>query len=301
MLFAMAISKSLGKEIGHGNLTVAPWSAFNDVTEEVVEFADYQLAVRTYSQMLNDAQIEACMAAVTLPIRRWKWFIDPNGASDEVVQFVADNLNLPIEGEDDGPKRRAKGRFSHEKHLVHALQSLPFGHMYFEQLYDIRDDRAWLKKLAPRMPATISEIAVASDGGLEYIRQWPSGRTDMGNAWIVSGVLGLQAPKIPVDRLVAYVNDQVGGNWVGRSVLRSLFKNYTIKDRLLRVDAIKHERNGMGMPIVTTPEGASPAQIAQASALAQRYKTGEAAGGALPAGFELHLKGTEGSIPDTLA
>ena len=45
-----------------------------------------------------DAQIAALLLAFTLPIRRYGWYIDPNGARDEVIQLVADDLNLPIEG-----------------------------------------------------------------------------------------------------------------------------------------------------------------------------------------------------------
>jgi hypothetical protein len=49
--------------------------------------------------------------------------------------------------------------------------------------------------------------------------------------------------------LVAYVNDQEGDNWIGRSYLRPLFKHFVRKDRLLRVDAINAERNGPGVPL----------------------------------------------------
>jgi hypothetical protein len=83
------------------------------------------------------------------------------------------------------------------------------------------------------MPGTISEIQVARDGGLEYIRQYPSGQAGFGAK---TSLIGLQSPQIPVDRLVAYVNDQEGGRWIGSSYLRPLFKHFLRKDRLLRVD-----------------------------------------------------------------
>lgn len=53
---------------------------------------------------------------------------------------------------------------------------------------------------------------------------------------------GIQSPEIPVDRLVAYVNDQEAGNWLGSSWLRALYRHRLRKDRLLRVDAINAER-----------------------------------------------------------
>jgi hypothetical protein len=95
------------------------------------------------------------------------------------------------------------------------------------------------------MPATISEIQIARDGGLEYIRQHPSGQSGFSEK---TNLYALQSPQIPVDRLVAYVNDQEGGNWIGTSWLRPLYKHFLRKDRLLRVDAINAERNGAGVP-----------------------------------------------------
>jgi hypothetical protein len=42
------------------------------------------------------------LRAVTLPIRRTVWSIDPGGASDEVTRFVADNLGPAGPGADAG-------------------------------------------------------------------------------------------------------------------------------------------------------------------------------------------------------
>ncbi|TDB78748.1 hypothetical protein E1091_19625, partial [Micromonospora fluostatini] len=95
---------------------------------------------------------------------------------------------------------------------------------------------ARLRKLAERMPRTIERIEAAPDGGLVSVLQYSS-RT------------GGRAQPIPVSRLVAYVLDREGGNWLGRSVLRSCYKNWLIKDRLLRVQAQTIERNGMGVPL----------------------------------------------------
>ena len=95
---------ALETEIGHGNTGLVPWSAFSDVNETVPELT-WPDSIATYSKMRIDAQIASLLLAFTLPIRRYGWCIDPNGARDEIVEHVADDLNLPIEGQD--PKRRA--------------------------------------------------------------------------------------------------------------------------------------------------------------------------------------------------
>jgi hypothetical protein len=97
-----------------------------------------------------------------------------------------------------------------------------------------------------------------------------------------------------VERLVAYVNDQEAGNWLGVSYLRALFKHWLRKDRLLRVDAINAERNGAGIPLAYAPPNASKEQIQELSALARSYRAGESAGGALPNGSDLRFRRVEG-------
>jgi hypothetical protein len=85
-----------------------------------------------------------------------------SGAGDEVVEDVANDFNSPIEGQDPKPISRRRDRFSHDRHLFHALLMLSWGSMFFEQLYrfDETANRFRLRKLAPRMPGSISEIQV---------------------------------------------------------------------------------------------------------------------------------------------
>jgi hypothetical protein len=228
-------------------------------------------SINTYSQMRTDAQIASLLLAFTLPIRRYRWYIDPNGARDEVIENVATDFNLPIEGQDSKPVTRRRDRFSHDRHLFHALLMLTYGSMFFETVYrfDETASRFRLRKLAPRMPGSISEIQVARDGGLEYIRQYPSGQSGFSAK---TSLIAFQSPKIPVDRLVAYVNDQEASNWYGISYLRSLFKHWVRKDWLLRVDAINAERNGAGVPLAYAPPNATKDQITALSNLACSYR-----------------------------
>jgi hypothetical protein len=122
-------SKALETEIGHGNTGLIRWSAFGDVDEPVPELA-FPNSVTTYSRMRTDAQIASLLLAFTLPIRRYRWYVSPNGARDEVVEDVASNLSLPIEGQDDALVGRRRDRFSHDRHLFHALLNLVYGFMF---------------------------------------------------------------------------------------------------------------------------------------------------------------------------
>jgi hypothetical protein len=110
---------SLENEIGHGNAGLIPWSALGDVEENVPELIGLN-AVRTYNKMRQDAQIASLNLAFTLPIRRYRWVIEPNGARDQVVEWVAQNMSLPIAGQEDAPTGRRRDRFSHDRHLFHV-------------------------------------------------------------------------------------------------------------------------------------------------------------------------------------
>lgn len=260
-----------------------PWQSFVDEHEYVPELA-WPNSVRTYSMMRTDSQLAGLYTAVAYGISQLKFVIDPNGARPELVNEVSEDLNLPILGEEDQPRRRLKKRFSHGKHIGQALLALIYGHMYFEQVGQIVNGQWRLRKLAPRMPQSITEIYVAEDGGLVSIKQG----------------LSTDAPEIPVDRLSAFIFQQEGANWVGRSMLRDCYKNWLVKDRLIRIDAINHERAG-GVPYAEAAPGMTPGEIDKLSVMMQQFKIGESSGGALPYGAELKVaKGTGSDVAGSI-
>lgn len=272
------------KELGYAAPVGSAWwiAAERETTPEL----RWPLSVTIYDRMRrSDAQAASVLRAVTLPVRRTTWSIDQGAASDEVAQFVADNLGLSLSGTDPVEASRTRDRFSWSEHLSQALMMIVYGHAFFEQVYRIGDDgRARLRKLAPRLPHTISQINVALDGGLESIEQYGTVVHDTGPV------------KIPVDRLVAYIHDREGGNWIGQSLLRPAYKHWLIKDRLLRVQAQTIERNGMGVPIYTaTPDGED---FEAGKLLATQFRSGESAGGAIPYEAKLELTGVSGTLPD---
>lgn len=274
------------QERGYASNGSSFWAFDDETTPEL----RWPLNLLVYDRMRRqDAQVGSVLRAVTLPVRRTTWRVDPNGANERVVQHVAQDLGLPIAGRSDLPASlgRQRDRFSWAEHLRHALLELVFGHMFFEQVYRIGDDGlAHLRKLGPRMPRTLAGINVAPDGGLLSIEQHavagsPSNTVTIG-----------------VERLVAYVHDREAGDWRGVSLLRDAYKNWLIKDPMLRVQAQTVERNGMGVPVYIAQEGASAADIAAGAKIAQSYRSGDAAGAALPFGAQLHLLGVEGVLPD---
>lgn len=266
------------------------WSIDADI-EEVPELR-WPQSVTVFNRMRRaDAQTISVLKAVTLPIRSTKWRIDPGDAEPEVAAYVAEQLGLPLTTGDNSAPRRRKSRFSWTEHLRLALLSLPLGHMFFEQVVTVDPvtGDVELRKLAPRMPSTLTDIKVADDGGLVGIEQAsPAGRTvkarDGGRRFI------------PVDRLVAYVNEREGADWAGTSLLRGAYKHWLLKDQLLRIEAISVRRNGVGVPVYTAPEGAGAEDIIKGRKMANDYRAGDTAGAGLPFGAKLDLKGVSGLL-----
>lgn len=247
----------------------------------------------------EDGQVASVMRAITLPILGTKWRLVGDDVRPEVTRFVEDQLGLNLS---TGQARRRRQGIVWREHLREALLMLPFGFMPFEQVYDpapaspsfvdeFPDAKgklyAHLRKLAPRMPRTLTEVLVARDGGLTGIRQTPT----YGINADPRGVL------IPVDRLVMYVNDREGADWTGQSVLRAAYKHWLIKDALIRLGAQIVERNGMGIPLVSYTDRSDRTK---ALALAKALRAGAEAGGAIPPGMAVNIVGVTGSTADEL-
>lgn len=266
------------------------WSStFADVLEHVPDLL-WPTSVPVYAQMRRDPQLSGVLAGFFLPLRRATWTVDPAGCRDEVVRLVADDLGLPVAGDDKPGAARTRG-VSWAEHLRTALLHLVFGHYGFEQLAEIDGQgRARLVGMFERLPQTITQIHTDRQGQLTGISQ------DV-------RVKETDAPQINADRLVWYVHDREGSAWQGTSLLRPAYAPWLLKHEMLRVHAISNRRWGMGVPTIEWDSDATPsgAQQTQASAAAQAARAGDTAGLALPPGAHLLLRGLQGNVPDTLA
>ena len=286
------------REMGYQVDSLAAWDALATTSTETNPDLLWPRSVGVFDKMRReDSQVSSVLRAVTLPVRSASWTIDAAGARPEVLALVAGDLGLNVRGATPIARPRTKGRFSWSEHLRLALLELVYGHSFFEQVYDTNrgDDLAHLAKLAWRPPRTIAQINVASDGGLLSIEQWSTTKGTV---------------KIPVSRLVAYINDREGGDWIGQSLLRSAYKNWLLKDRMLRAQALTVERNGLGVPVYTGASAPDKATTDDAIAWSQRerddglevaksFRAGESAGASIPAGAKLELMGVSGTLPDT--
>ncbi len=285
-------------EIGYQTGELAGWASLGESVHEDNPDLIWPKSIDVYDRMRReDPQVMSVLRAVMLPIQRTEWALDATGVRPEVAQFVGDDLGIPIKGEPFKAPLRTKGRFSWKEYIRLSLTSLVFGHSVFEQVYRVDAfGFAHLRKLAWRPPRTIAEFVVEKDGGLAAVKQ--------------HGVGTAGSVRIPVARLVVHVNEREGANWIGASLLRPAYKMWLLKDRVLRIQALTAERNGLGLPTYTSappPDGASyeevvkwlDAEIARGLDIAKGARAGDAAGASLPHGAVLKFLGVEGDLPDT--
>lgn len=239
----------------------------------------------------QDGHVGSVLSAILLPVTSASWDLQTDGVRPEVVALVRNELGLPAPGETLG--RRRRHGIVWKEHVTQAAETMLWaGFCPFEQVYEVEagadafglEDVIHLRKVAQRLPRTVSKIEVEADGGLKAIHQTAA---DFAADDVV----------IPVDRLLFYVNRREGADWSGRSILRQAYKHWLIKDGLLRLDAQAAERNSMGIPVVYY---SNDEQRAQAEEAVKNFRAGASAGMALPITCKAEVIGTSGATVDLI-
>jgi len=180
--------------------------------------------------------------------------------------------------------------------MTEALLMLDFGYYMFEEVFErgeivTGDPQAkgkivW-KKWAPRHPMDVREWFFDLNGGPLSVDVWSSpvyvptleGGTVLGSF--------LQYTNIPIDKLLVFSFDKEAGNIEGISLLRSAYKHWYYKDNLYKIDAIQKERHGIGVPVVTLPQGYNSEDLSLADALGRNLRTNDRAHVVLPPNWTL--------------
>lgn len=201
----------------------------------ILQQQDYNPALNTpqsydeYDKMRNDGQVRAALTAIKLPLLNADWFIEP--ASDSATdREIAERLERNL---------MAEMTVSWRDYLRQALLHLDYGSMPFEKVWRMEDGLVMLRKLAPRLPRTITQWQVDETGGLMGIQQYTATAS------------GFIQATIPVSKLLLFVNDLEGSNYRGNSILRSAYKHHYYKDALYRVQAIALEKRTLGVDVGT--------------------------------------------------
>ncbi len=224
----------------------------------------------------SDAQVRASLQVVKLPLRAAVWCaIKPehgDAIDEQIAMFVQANLF-------DGDGMQDSWDFV----LRHILLKLDFGFSVLEKVWQVDEltGEFRIKRLAPRLPRTISEWETRRDGTLVRIWQYVS-VTDDGASNLTlknidsapSGTLppGLRggdhsremlrrpgsvpAPPrshfqylpIPAHAVCVFSNEREGDNYEGMSILRPAHKHWFYKDLIYHLESVRLDRFGVGIP-----------------------------------------------------
>lgn len=212
------------------------------INEEYLSELSGTRAMTVYDEMRkSDATVKAALLAVGLPIRRAQWFVqaaseDPR--DEEIRDFVSSAL---FEYQS----------ITWDDFLRQALLMTAYGVMVFEKVFEVKEveGKSWVcwKKFAPRLPKSIVRWSIAND---------QDGITQ-------NTVNGAEA-QIPMEKLLVFVQEKEGDNWWGISCLRAAYKHWYIKSNLEKIDAIAHERQGLGIPFVKLTKAHTAEDVAKA-------------------------------------
>jgi len=246
------------------------------------ELANISTALKYFDKMeRTDSQIHSALQLVWLPVLAAEWVIEPASEDDidlEAAALVHDDL---MEN-DYSPWNTT---------LRNILRYLQYGFYTFEKVYQKKDGKIRLKELAPRKPKTIRFWRQNGDGSLREVEQWVSSETASQRAY-----------HIPNEKLVIFTNDQEGNNWQGKSLLRSVYVNWKSKNLELGIDPMRHEKQGLGVPIVTLPEGFTEADKNAAISVCETFRVHDKGYVVLPPGFKFEIADMKaGSLTDIIA
>jgi len=193
-------------EIGYGRDSVLTDFLGEEKTTDSLKIKDY------IKMQENDGEVQALMRILSLPIISAGWEIkEPEDGGEEETEFIRQNFENPPH----------LGGMTTPMHLIIADMTRAFaeGFRLYEKVWELRDGKVYLRKLAPRDSRTIS--LKADDKG--------------GFAGAVQKVMikgEYKEIEIPVYKCLLYTF-QKDRDWLyGRSILKAAYYHYDKKHKL---------------------------------------------------------------------
>jgi len=217
-----------------------------------------------YDKMLRgDGQIQAVELVVTLPVESTKWRIDPNPAGEPIDLEIANGLATNLF---DGMS------CLWEDVIAEGVMAPLMGANLLEKVWENRDGRDWLRKLAPRHPRTIQRWILDAEGGCHGIIQR-----------VTDPVTGRVEDKpIPIEKLLRFTYRGRGGNVEGIGLMRPMRTHWHIKHALYNIANVGMENLFNPTAVGVLPQGYTALDKEQYLAILRHFGRGIV----LPPGYE---------------
>lgn len=252
--------------------------------------------IGTCQRMARDSRVRRADQSQTMPIRRAIWAMNPGAEEPRAVEAAAyAHWNF-------------FARLDWDTFVRQSCSDAQFGSAVFEATDDVVDLPVGKFPLHPGGGRGIAFT------GLHHIPRWsikewdpdPLDRTKLRSVvqWpeIHNGASGVPA-RIDGNRIIRFSFDQDGGNFDGFPLWRSAAAAWKIKITLRVLDAIRHERQGLGVPTIELPPEAKDEDIAKAEEILAEMRAHDKGFIILPNGFKFSWTagGTSTNMAEAIA
>ena len=196
------------------------------------KFNPDDIGIATYKHMFHtDAQIKAAFSLIRLALLSRRWKVTSLEASTEVVDYIKYNF--------EHVDSRINGVVSN------ILTSVLYGFSVSEIVWNLIDEGKYKGKIGLDKIKTLDPESITFDvdikGNLKRVLQ-------------ARATMSFEKPIIlPLAKLIIHTENKEFGNYYGNSRLRSIYKNWFIKENLLKFWNIALERWGQPLVIGTVP------------------------------------------------
>lgn len=246
-------------------------SSAGGIVDEHLPDISFPKSILLYGKMRrSDATIQALEFALTLPIRATDWRMEKGGSSptaQEATELMTETFFAGM-------------TVTFDDFLRESLLALFYGFVPFEKVYEERRGYLTFRKLAARHPMTVETFLFDPQGGLAGLIQ--SG-VDPTGQW--------RRVIIPIEKLLVFIWRKEFGNPYGFSLLRPIYKHWTLKDLYYRLHSIALERWSAGIAVGKVPAGTPQGDRNLLLNLLERVRTHEHSALVIPEGFVVDILG----------
>lgn len=179
----------------------------------------------------SDPDVHAVLELVKMPLLSAQWkmkpAVNPDGEVEDSDKAIADRLEYEL----------FHNNIDFDDFLYQACDMLDFGFSVFEEVFGMHDyngQTLWgIDKLAFRKQTTIYAWEMAD-----------------GNPGITQMIPGEDNHYIPMEKLCVFTNKKRGDNYEGISLLRYVYRDWDMKDKLTLMNVMALEQLAKGVPVL---------------------------------------------------
>lgn len=215
----------------------------------------------------GESQVQGIELVIGLPVKSVSYEVRPHRAGEPIDLEIAERLHDNLFSGMTSPWGSV---------ITEAIEAVMIGMNFLEKVWEVRDGATLLQKLAPRHPATIKELQLDANGGLQGIVQRLTNPVTRQS----------EDRPIEIDALLRFSFREKRGDISGRPLLRPIRTAWFFKQALLKIGGIGLERFAIPSLWGQLPSGYTASDKQEYAALLESVRVAARGYGLLPPGYE---------------